>query len=324
MAEEAIRFCKSILTKVSRSFALTIPMLDEDLYNPVLIIYLQDRLLDNFEDEILDKDINLEERKEMMDKVVSLFDPTAVNIEKTAGEIADYADFMPHKSLQKLTKNALTLRNAYDGLEDIIKEISFKWLKEMNLGMKKYLTHDVKTFIDLDEYCYYVAGTVGGFLTDLLIYYSSISLDQSEILLANYNASGLFLQKVNLVRDIKKDVENREKNYWPLTGLKISIDKLMNESNKKEGMNVLAKMIDDVRSHIPNLVNYYHTIPNDMKGYRKFYSVNNALGLATIEMMEDNEDVLYGKKAVKVSKLTFLDIMKNPEKGFLKRADEYM
>lgn len=50
--ETALKFCKSILPKVSRSFALTIPMLDRDLYRPVLITYLQDRLLDNFEDEI--------------------------------------------------------------------------------------------------------------------------------------------------------------------------------------------------------------------------------------------------------------------------------
>ena len=324
MSEESIKYCKSILNKVSRSFALTIPMLDDALYNSVLITYLQDRLLDNFEDEISDEDIGLEERKKMMDKVVSLFNPGADNIEKIAGEIADYANFMPDKSLQTLTKNVLILRQAYDSLEDIVKEFSYKWLKEMNMGMKKYLTHKVKTFIDLDEYCYYVAGTVGGFLTDLIIYYSSISLDQSEILLANYNASGLFLQKVNLVRDIKRDIENREKHYWPLTSLEISIDKLMDEKNKEKGMNVLATMLDDVRSHIPNLVNYYHTIPDEMKGYRKFYSVNNALGLATIEMMEDNEDVLYGKKPVKVPKLTFLDIMKNPEKAFLEKADESM
>jgi farnesyl-diphosphate farnesyltransferase len=39
----------------------------------------------------------------------------------------------------------------------------------MNKGMQKYLDKKVETFAELDEYCYYVAGTVGGFLTDLKI-----------------------------------------------------------------------------------------------------------------------------------------------------------
>ncbi|MFP4016427.1 MAG: squalene/phytoene synthase family protein, partial [Halanaerobiales bacterium] len=223
-----------------------------------------------------------------------------------------------------LTENALIIREAYDSLDDVAKTLSYKWLKEMNRGMKKYLTHDVKTFVDLDEYCYYVAGTVGGFLTDIVIFYSSISEGECDRLLANYNASGLFLQKVNLIRDIKKDFENREKHYWPLTSLKTSIRRIMDGENKKEGMNTLATMIDDVKSHIPNLISYYHSIPREMKGYRKFYSVNNALGMATIEKMEKNEDVLYGTKPVKVSKLELLSIIKNPEKHFIDYADRYM
>lgn len=327
MSKEAILFCKSILSKVSRSFAVTIPMLDDEIYLPVLITYLQDRLLDNFEDEIKDEDISLEERKKMMDRVVELFDPEIDDIEyieEIADDIKDYAELMPERSLEDLTSNALTLRQAYNSLDEVVKEISYKWLEEMNRGMKKYLTHDVQTFIDLDEYCYYVAGTVGGFLTDTIIYNTSASDKQNDTLLNNFNASGLFLQKVNLIRDIKKDIENREKHYWPLETLGISIDELLDEDKKHKGMAALEKMIDDVKGHIPSLINYYHSIPREMNGYRKFYSVNNALGLATIERMEDNPDVLYGRKPVKVPKLSFLGIMKNPEKSFQDRADKYM
>ncbi len=324
LSNEAIKYCKSILPKVSRSFALTIPMLDDVLKIPVLITYLQDRLLDNFEDEISEESISIEERKRMMDKVVDLFTPKIDNLEDIAKKIAAYADLMPTQPLKELTSNSLILRQAYDSLDDVVKDISYKWLDEMNRGMKKYLDNNVKTFIDLDEYCYYVAGTVGGFLTDVVIFYSSISVEQSEVMLANYNSSGLFLQKVNLIRDIKKDIENREKHYWPLISLKTSIKGLLSSENKREGMKVLDKMIDDVKSHIPNLINYYHSIPREFVGYRKFYSVNNALGLATIEKMEGNEDVLYGGKPVKVSKLSFLNIMKNPEKSFLDKTDEYM
>lgn len=323
MEGEAYQYCKKILTEVSRSFALSIPMLDDVLQKPVTIVYLQDRLLDNFEDEIPEDKISLEERFALMDKVVELFRPDNDNIEELAAEIAGYAGLMPDESLRELTGNALIIRKAYAELDDLVKELSFKWLREMNLGMKKYLTREVRTFIDLDEYCYYVAGTVGGFLTDLLIYYSDITEDKSETLLANFNASGQFLQKINLIRDIREDVKERVKHYWPLVSLRINPEELMDEDKKEAGMAALARMLDDVKTHISNLIYYYLAIPEDMPGYRKFYTFNNALGLATIEEMDNNPAVLYGPERVKVDKTSFLKIMKNPEEAFLKRAWQY-
>ncbi|MFY9497411.1 MAG: squalene/phytoene synthase family protein, partial [Halanaerobiales bacterium] len=186
-----------------------------------------------------------------------------------------------------------------------------------------YLSREVKTFIDLDEYCYYVAGTVGGFLTDLIIYYSSITEEKSKTLLANFNASGQFLQKINLIRDIREDVKDRVKHFWPLLSLQISLEELMDESKKERGLEALARMLADVKTHIPNLIHYYLAIPEELPGYRKFYSLNNALGLATIEEMDNNPAVLYGPERVKVDKLSFLKIMKNPEKAFLERAWPY-
>lgn len=320
LSEKAVKFCKKTLPEVSRSFALSIPMLDDILRNPVTIIYLQDRLLDNFEDEISDEDISIDRRMELMDQVVELFRPDNYKIKETAAEIAEFAKFMPEKSLKEMTANALLIRQAYDSLDDFVKEVSFKWLEEMNRGMKKYLTKEVNTFIDLDEYCYYVAGTVGGFLTDLIMYYSSISERECDVLLVNYNTSGQFLQKVNLIRDIREDVEKKEKHYWPLESLNITINKLLDKENKEEGMAALDSMISDVKTHVPGLVNYYNSIPEEMSGYKRFYSLNNALGLATIKKMDENADVLYGKKPVKVDKLTFLNIMKNPEKAFLEKV----
>ena len=193
--------------------------------------YLQDRLLDNFEDGF--RKISFPgDRYLLMDKVVDLFRPENNNVEELAGEIAQYAGLMPDPSSEELTRNALTVRKAYEELDDLVKAVSFKWLVVMNRGMKKYLTREVKTFLDLDEYCYYVAGTVGGFLTDLIIYYSSITEEKSETLLANFNASGQFLQKINLIRDIREDVKDRVKHFWPLLSLQISLEELMDESKK--------------------------------------------------------------------------------------------
>lgn len=50
MSEKAVRFCKKILAEVSRSFALSIPMLDDVMRVPVTIVYLQDTVRKVFQE----------------------------------------------------------------------------------------------------------------------------------------------------------------------------------------------------------------------------------------------------------------------------------
>ncbi|MGM0499126.1 MAG: squalene/phytoene synthase family protein [Bacillota bacterium] len=315
MRAEPMKFAKDILGKVSRSFALTIPMLDEEIKDEVLLAYLQDRILDNFEDEIHPPNLKLQ--KDMMDRVSKIFSTEEYDRSADFKIIEDNSKLIDNDALRKLTKNIDLIYQCYQGFDFKIQEISHKWLQEMNQGMQKYLTEKVETFADLDEYCYYVAGTVGGFLTETIIYKFDINQKDKRILLDNFNQAGLFLQKINLIRDIREDLKNRDKHFWPLKDLGISEEELADPKNQTKALTALAKMLTDLKSHIPALEKYYQALPVELKGYKKFFAVNNALGLATIDELEDNADVFYGNKAVKVSKLKFLDIMRAPEKKFL-------
>ena len=319
MSDDAINFSKDILKKVSRSFALTIPMLDDKIHDAVMLTYLQDRLLDNFEDEV--KNISIEQRKYLMDQVVAIFNPEN-NSNEAVKIIENKADLFSDEALYNLTKNASLLKKAHEKLDDEIREISYKWLVEMNEGMQKFLQKDVETFNDLDQYCYYVAGTVGGFLTELIINKSNISSEGAEKLKNNFKDAGLFLQKVNIIRDIKKDIENREKNYWPLKDLNIEKEMIVDKKYEKEMEKALNKMIADVEKHVKGLVTYMNYIPEEFSGYRKFFAVNNALGLATLDKIKSNKDKLfYGKSKVKVAKVQFLKIISRSEKSFYKMAE---
>lgn len=315
MKSDPMEFAKDILSRVSRSFALTIPMLDEEIKNEVLLAYLQDRILDNFEDEIHPPDLELQ--KEMMDKVSRIFSTEEYDRSSDFRVIKDKSELIESESLQKLTKNIDLIYQCYQDFDLDIQKISHKWLQEMNQGMQKYLTKEVQTFADLDEYCYYVAGTVGGFLTETIIYKFDINQKKQQVLLDNFNQAGLFLQKVNLIRDIREDLESRDKHFWPLKELNISEVELSNSRNEEKVLEALSKMLSDLKSHIPALKKYYQALPKELKGYKKFFAVNNALGLATIDKLENNADVFYGKKPIKVSKLKFLNIIRAPEKKFL-------
>jgi len=323
MSEEAWEFCRSILPGVSRSFALTIPVLDGELYRPVLINYLIDRLLDNFEDELDRDNFSLDERKMMMDKVVKLFNPASKDYFAEVNEIKEYGKMMPVAPLRELTEKVILLRKAYDTLEKVLKDFSHKWLREMNLGMQKYLTVKIRDFEDLNEYCYYVAGTVGGFLTDLVLHLSDVSVSYGKELQSTFNSSGLFLQKINLVRDVRRDYLEQGRVFWPLEELGISNSGLFKRKNKETALLALKKMLDDIKTHIPDLVKYLGALPDNLPGYRQFYCINNGLALATLSKMENNPAIFYGKKPVKVSRFELQKLLKAPEETFKRRVAEF-
>jgi len=318
MSAEPMQYARKILKKVSRSFALTIPMLDQQIKDEVLLAYLQDRILDNFEDEIHPPNLKLQQ--EMMDRISRIFSTADYDRSSDFKIIKENSQLIEKESLQELTENIDLIYQGYQSLDPQVQEISHKWLAEMNQGMQKYLTKEVKTFAELDEYCYYVAGTVGGFLTETIIYKFGIDSEQQEILMNNFNEAGLFLQKVNLIRDIREDLESRDKHFWPLKDLEISEEQLADPDYKDQALKALEEMLSDLRTHVPALKKYYQALPDELKGYKKFFAVNNALGLATMDKLEDNADVFYGNKPVKTSKLTFLNIMRAPEKYFLKQT----
>ena len=216
--QDSVDYCKGALQSVSRSFALSIPLVEENILGPIMVGYLEARILDTFEDDIGEREISLEERIKSMDLLMEVLEEPDTKIAKAKAEsLIQSADELvrdPHyKDLVKNMERVLTVHNSFD---EKTKECMVRWLKEMNFGMQKFLKQDVYSFKDLNEYCYYVAGTPSGFLTELIRTNSKELLrDKSKILQDNERDFGLFLQKVNIIRDFREDILDNEKIFWP-------------------------------------------------------------------------------------------------------------
>ena len=61
LLQDSVEYCKGALQSVSRSFALTIPLVEENILGPIMVGYLEARILDTFEDDIGRREITLEE-----------------------------------------------------------------------------------------------------------------------------------------------------------------------------------------------------------------------------------------------------------------------
>jgi len=169
-----IEFCTSMLPKVSRTFAPTIKMLPKALFIPVAVAYLLCRIADTVEDEA---GITKRQKEQMLELYIKIFqgkDPEAYS--KFKNETQKIPEHSPDVYLMH---NFDRVYNVLNSFESEVKRLIGVWVIEMALGMKKYAQsmkkskfRFLKSMKELDEYMYYVAGTVGQLLTSLFAHFS--------------------------------------------------------------------------------------------------------------------------------------------------------
>jgi len=320
---ESLEFCRSILQTVSRSFALTIPMVEHNILVPIMVGYLEARILDSFEDEVGRKETTMEQRMQAMDTIMEIIDnPESETAQEKIKHISGMAgDYISNPHYQKLVENFESVVRVHRTFDQATKDSMSFWLNEMNFGMKKFLELSIRNFEDLDEYCYYVAGTPSGFLTELIINNSDdLTPEQEATLKRTERDFGLFLQKVNIIRDFREDIQRNEKIFWPDClfephGL-VPRD-MLDEDNRQVAMEALAAMLTNASQHIQPVKDYLNAIPEQYKGFRKGAAVNFQMGVSTLKAMTENDKVFFSDKPVKIDHETRDRILADPLEGIL-------
>ena len=152
---------KYLLDLVSRSFALAIPLLDKNKKIKVEVQYLLARIIDTIEDSM----------HEVKDKETLI--TGFINILKTGDtkNLENFKKVVISKTINEndkiLIENIDIVLKSFFNFPIEIKNMSISYLKEMGYGMIYYQDHSISNFDDLTDYCYYVAGTVGIYLTEL-------------------------------------------------------------------------------------------------------------------------------------------------------------
>ena len=277
-------FCYEALKKVSRSFAVVIQQLPEELQDPVCLFYLILRGLDTVED---DMNIPQSEKEKMLISFAERLNNEEFTL-SNVGDTQDYQDLMIH-----FDKICREYKNLAPGYQKVITEITDK----MAAGMNKYAHQKVDSYEDWDDYCHYVAGLVGIGLSQLFL---ASDLEKSEKLKDEFlsNEMGLFLQKTNIIRDFAEDLE-QERVFWPEEAWKGKANQLIDlQKEPEKGLLVLNELVLNALSHIPHCLNYLKELDN-IEIFR-FCAIPQLMAVATLGELFDNEDVLY--KNVKIRK----------------------
>lgn len=306
-------YCYEALKKVSRSFAVVIQQLPDDLKDPVCLFYLILRGLDTIED-----DMNIENgvKKEMLLSFADRINNEEFVLENV-GDTQDYRDLMLY--FDKVIREYQKLGNEY---KEVITEIT----KEMAIGMNKYAHKNVESYDDWNDYCYYVAGLVGIGLSKLFI---ASKLETSAKLFSNElsNEMGLFLQKTNIIRDFAEDLE-MGRIFWPEESWKNKAANLKElQASETKGLAALNEVIINALNHIPACLEFLECLENQQ--IFRFCAIPQLMAIATLQELYDNPKVLHqnvkirkGKTAKYFMSIQGYDKTKNEFVSILKKLEK--
>ncbi|PFH45558.1 hypothetical protein AMATHDRAFT_8988 [Amanita thiersii Skay4041] len=293
---ESMRRCWEFLDMTSRSFAAVIKELDGDLARTICLFYLVLRGLDTIEDDMTIPD-------DIKQPLLRAFHQHTVTPGWT------FTGSGPAEKDRQLLVEYNVVVEEVNRLDPVYKTIIIDICRKMETGMADY-THKaattgsiyLETVAEYDLYCHYVAGLVGEGLSRIF----SASQKEAPWLgdqLELSNSMGLLLQKTNIIRDYREDVE-QERFFWPQEiwgkpeyGFQEMRDMYKWEGQsgveadelKERAMWAQSGMILDALRHATDALEYLRVLKN--QSVFNFCAIPATMAIATLDLCFMNPDM---------------------------------
>ena len=158
---------------------------------------------------------------------------------------------------------------------------------------------EVQTIADYDLYCHYVAGVLGEGLSGL---FASSGKERAWMAqqLTLSNSMGMLLQKTNILRDIKEDVD-QGRGFWPRAiwgkyGFD-SMKELLDPTKEKEAMFVASEMTLDALRHTTDALDYMTLLKS--QSVFNFVAIPAVMAIATLDRCYQNPKILKGNVKIR-------------------------
>jgi len=294
------------LIKQSRSFAIPILRLDDRFRIPVMVEYNLNKAMDTIEDStVLGTDEKIALMKEFCEGLED--DKASINVQERMLQVTPEEEVF-------VFRNYNATINLFKTLQEEERILSKRWITEMAEGMCLFLRRSIEDLNDLNQYCYYVAGTVGIYLTGLLGLKGSNATEKSISRMKETAVPfGLFLQKLNIIRDYIEDRDIKKRSFWPKTYF----------SGEEEHVNILNHMCHEtLEKDVPGAIEYFSNIPQGNGSYDNFIRFILCSGLEYLKILKDNRSV-FSRIKVKLPRVFIKRLYEHVSKQSRKEFEEY-
>ncbi|MFB3924504.1 MAG: phytoene/squalene synthase family protein [Syntrophales bacterium] len=308
--EHGFEYERKVLNRVSRSFALTIPLLPEPLRRTVTNAYLICRIIDTIEDE---KDLTMIQKLFFFRKFIQVISGRAP-AERfaqalwpllTGSTLPEERDLIANTPLIIRNNSTFTLKQ-----QAAIRRCASVMVQGMSAIQMNKGPHGLRDLTDLDNYCYHVAGVVGEMLTELFCEYSVEIAKNRKRLLELAVPFGQGLQMTNILKDIWDD-KNRGFCWLPRSVFSqagYDLDELSADRSPELFVAALSVLIDTALARLRDALDYTFLIPRHETGIRKFCLW--AIGIAVFTLRKINRKSRFeSSREVKISRRTLKTII---------------
>ena len=301
----------SLLKKVSRSFYITIRLLPKAVRIPISIAYMLARTADTITDtSIFENSKKLENLCSLRSMIVkkdatrfNIFNEKVTNLEN---------ELPPEKMLLHSIPNQIQLLSSLPSFEqtEIIRVIE-RLISGMQMDLSTFDStnpKNIQSFNDwkeLDNYIYFVAGSVGEFWTRVTSQKTN-AIDDSimdEMVLLGIDF-GKSLQLTNIIRDITSDLRNG-RCYIPATTLdfyQVKTYDLLSNSNIPQTEGLLKHLINHTLNYFISADKYIRMLPKNHLRLRLSILIPVMIGLQTLELLLKDKKWLDAETTKKISR----------------------
>jgi farnesyl-diphosphate farnesyltransferase len=291
------------LPLVSRTFALTIPQLPAGLVDVVGNAYLLCRLADTIEDDV---EMDSAMKAAFMSEFLKVIDEKA-GAEDFAGRLVPQLSSQTSDSERELVANTATVVRITSAFSAAQRKAVIRGVTTMCKGMPEFQNHNtldgLPGLVDLDRYCYFVAGIVGEMLTDLFCEHCDQLAEHREEMMALAVCFGQGLQMTNILKDVWED---RESDIcWLPRSLFTNLDGGLPEAMRNRDSESMAAGIGELvgiaHAQLKAALRYTQLIPKSEPGIRRFCLWAIGMAILTLRKIYNNPGYLHGNE-VKISR----------------------
>ncbi len=287
--DRQLAYCRRILPRVSRTFALGIGLLEEPLEDTVTVAYLICRILDTVEDTTR---IPASRRAALLERAGrELADPQRWrDCCRAVGEAFPEPDYPGDEP--ELCRRAGDVLAVFHRFPAPVREAIRGPAALMAEGMAQTVRREdtagglrLATVGELEEYCFYVAGTVGIMLTGLFgLDRPSITGEVEKSLGPAGIDFGLGLQLTNIIKGVTDDI-SRGVSYLPRKLLEqcgVTLGELIENPADPRGGVVVRELIKLALPRLDRGLEYTLAIPAREQDLRLFCALPLFFAVATL------------------------------------------
>jgi len=308
-ADDDLSFQNDILPRVSRTFALTIPQLPSPLESVVANAYLLCRIADTIED---DPELDAAAKGAAMTGFLAIIDGNG-DAGQFAADLGARLSRRSRRADRELVEQTPVVVRILARFSPTQRRAVLRCVRTMCEGMPEFQTHKtldgLPALVDLERYCYFVAGIVGEMLTDLFCEHCPELARHRNEMMALSVCFGQGLQMTNILKDIWED---RDANtcWLPRSmfrDLEGGLSRAMRARDSSAMTGGIGQLVGIAHAHLRAALRYTLLIPRREIGIRRFCLWAIGMAVVTLRQIDrspgyDNgRDVKISRRAVRIT-----------------------